>query len=108
MKNGSRNPGFSVKQYTLEEARKAAGFTITEAAGQLNVKPETLKRWERHDTSPTMENAYKISLLYGLPISMITWSNEPEELIFTIGEIVKCASDIGITVSELLRRISAA
>ncbi len=60
----------------LAIARIISGMSLKQASEKLNVKVSTLIRWEQYKTSPSLENACKLSNLYGIPIGMIDWCPE--------------------------------
>lgn len=49
---------------TIKAARVNVGLTITEAAKQLGVTKDTLSRWERGITSPTLDRVEKLAEIY--------------------------------------------
>ena len=49
---------------TIKAARVNVGPTLRQAAGELGVTKETLSRWERGITSPTLANVEKLAALY--------------------------------------------
>ncbi len=51
---------------TLKAARVNAGFKQAEAAERLNVAPETLSRWEKGKSYPSLPMINEIEKLYGV------------------------------------------
>ena len=66
---------------TLKAARVNAGFKQAEAAKRLNVAPETLSRWEKGKSYPSLPMINKIEKLYGV----------------SYADIKFLSSDIGLT-----------
>jgi transcriptional regulator with XRE-family HTH domain len=48
----------------LKKFRRLFGYQQAEAAGILEVDPSELSRWERGVTIPTLDNLFKLSVLY--------------------------------------------
>lgn len=44
--------------------REAAGLTRDQAAQKLGVVTETLRRWEKHETSPTVDALLAMAKVY--------------------------------------------
>ncbi len=56
---------------SLKAARMNAGLMQDVAAKKLGVSANTLRSWERGDTSPDMPKAMEISDLYQYPLDFI-------------------------------------
>lgn len=49
---------------TIKAARVNAGFTLKDAAAKIGVTKETLSRWERGLSSPTLEKVERLAAAY--------------------------------------------
>lgn len=58
---------------TLEAARVNAGYKQAEAAEKLGITPETLSRWEKGKSFPTVPQITKIEELYHLSYADINF-----------------------------------
>lgn len=58
---------------TLEAARVNAGLKQAEAAEKLGITPETLSRWEKGKSFPTVPQITKIENLYHLTYADINF-----------------------------------
>ena len=58
---------------TLKALRINAGLDQKEAAARLNVAPETLSKWERALTFPTVKQINAIEKLYGVTYADINF-----------------------------------
>lgn len=58
---------------TLKALRINAGLDQKEAAAMLEVSPETLSKWEREITFPTVKQISKIEELYGVTYADINF-----------------------------------
>lgn len=56
---------------SLAAARKNAKLTQAEAAKKLEIAVSTLKNWEKGKFSPSVNQAYSLCELYGIPIDAI-------------------------------------
>lgn len=54
---------------SLKAARVNAGFTMNEAAKQLNVAVSTLMSWEHGETEPKVTQALQLAALYGVTVN---------------------------------------
>lgn len=53
----------------MRAARRGAGFTQKQLAGELGVEPITVSRWERGVTSPSLPRLRRIAELTGTTVS---------------------------------------
>lgn len=58
----------------LAAARVNAGYNQREAAEHIGVSRVTIQSWEKYKTSPSVEQAEKLSVLYKLPLENIIFS----------------------------------
>lgn len=58
---------------TLKAARVNAGLKQSEAAAKIGITPETLARWERGNTFPTVTQITKIEEIYGVSYADINF-----------------------------------
>lgn len=52
----------------MKARRRAAGMSQTEAAGKLEVKQAAVSKWERGETSPSVEKLKELARLYGCTV----------------------------------------
>lgn len=60
----------------LSAARVNAGFNQREVADLMNVSRNTIQSWEQYKTSPSAEQAERLSSLYDLPLENIIFSKK--------------------------------
>ena len=60
---------------SLRAARVNAGLTQVKAAERLAVDRATVVNWESGKTSPTLDNAQRMCLLYGISIADLAETN---------------------------------
>ncbi|MDE6676176.1 MAG: helix-turn-helix domain-containing protein [Clostridia bacterium] len=53
----------------ITELRKSKGMTQTELGEKLNVAFQTISKWERGESVPDLDMMFKISKLFGVPIT---------------------------------------
>lgn len=63
---------------TLKQLRAAKGLTRKDAAAQLGVSRDTLKRWEAAETFPTAPDIVKICRFYGTTFDKIDFEAQAE------------------------------
>lgn len=61
---------------TLEAARVNAGLKQSEAAEKMGITPETLSRWEKGKSFPTVPQITKLEELYGVSYADINFCPE--------------------------------
>lgn len=61
---------------TLEAARVNAGLKQSEAAEKMGITPETLSRWEKGKSFPTVPQITKLEELYGVSYANINFCPE--------------------------------
>lgn len=66
--------GFFEMKWRLVACRAQNGYTQREASELLGICEKTLVSWEAGLTAPNMENAQKISELYGIPLAYIDFT----------------------------------
>lgn len=93
----------------LSTARKAAGYTVTEAAELLNVCVSTITYWEKERHEPGLDTLHAIADLYGTTVSSLIRPLAPhsEPALATIHEAARLLSNEINTdkVLELVDRI---
>lgn len=52
----------------LGQARREADVTITKAAAHVDISVDTLRRYERDETEPSVNTVRRLALLYGKPL----------------------------------------
>ena len=55
-----------MEKYTLKKAREQLGLPQDMAAFIIGVTSTTLRRWERGESTPTLEGFWKLCKLYGV------------------------------------------
>lgn len=68
--------GFFEMKWRLVACRVQNGYTQKEASELVGVSEKTLVSWETGRTAPNMENAQKLSELYGIPLAYIDFTRE--------------------------------
>lgn len=63
-----------VLRITMAAARVNAGLTQDEASKELHVTKQTLVNWEKGATQPKVEQAERMSELYGIPYQNILFT----------------------------------
>lgn len=58
-------------QISLEAARVNAKMTQEEAAAEMTVSRNTILNWESGKSEPTITQARRLAILYGLPLESI-------------------------------------
>lgn len=58
-------------QISLAAARVNANMTQKEAAERIGVTPQTIFNWEKGCSEPSIQQAIKLSEVYGIPIDQI-------------------------------------
>ena len=69
-------------KWRLCACRVNAGYTQREVAEKLGVVECTIISWEAGTTAPKMENAQKLSELYGIPLAYMDFSKEGNKIPF--------------------------
>lgn len=67
-----------IKRLTLKELRNEDGLTQKQAASELGVSHDTIKRWESGETYPTVPDILKLCKLYRTSFDKIDFE-APEE-----------------------------
>lgn len=67
-------------KWRLSACRVQSGYTQLEASALLGVCESTLISWENGRTAPNMENAQKLSELYGIPLAYIDFTREGNQV----------------------------
>lgn len=62
----------------IMRARKLRKLSREELAGQLGVSEMTIRRWEKYNTSPRMEEIQKLAQILNVPVSELMDSPENE------------------------------
>lgn len=68
--------GYFDMKWRLCACRVNAGYKQTEVAELIGVTEQTIISWEAGNTAPKMENAQKLSELYGIPLAYMDFSKE--------------------------------
>lgn len=58
---------------TLREVRKSRCFEVDELSASLGVRENTVYRWERGVSAPTLYDALRMAELLGTPVTEINW-----------------------------------
>lgn len=61
-------------QISPAAARVNAGLTQREVAKAMNVSQNTIINWEKHSSSPTINQARALAELYNIPSDAIKWA----------------------------------
>jgi transcriptional regulator with XRE-family HTH domain len=56
------------QSHPLKKYRAERGITQAELAGELNVWPLTVSRWERGERTPRPKDAMRVSVHTGIPV----------------------------------------
>lgn len=64
----------SILRISMAAARVNAGMTQDEASKELHVTKQTLVNWEKGATQPKVDQAERMSELYGIPYQNIIFS----------------------------------
>lgn len=68
--------GYFDMKWRLVACRNQAGYTQKEVAKLVGVVEKTIIGWENGLTAPSMENAQKLSEIYGIPLAYMDFSKE--------------------------------
>ena len=68
--------GFFDMKWRLVACREQSGYTQKELAKVVGVNEKTVVSWETGKTAPSMENAQKLSEVYGIPLAYIDFTRE--------------------------------
>lgn len=60
----------------VKELRTAAGMTQKALADQLGVTVPTVSKWELGQRTPELERAFRMTLIFGVPIEEIVQRTE--------------------------------
>lgn len=63
-------------KWRLSACRVQAGYSQREVAEIIGISEPTMIKWENGVTTPNMDNAQKLSELYGIPLAYMDWSKE--------------------------------
>ena len=67
---------FFDRKWRLSACRVQMGYTQKEVSELLGLCEKTLVSWETGKTAPNMENAQKLSELYGIPLAYMDFTKE--------------------------------
>lgn len=63
-------------KWRLSACRVQNGYTQKEASDLVGVCEKTLVSWESGRTAPNMDNAQRLSEIYGIPLAYIDFTRE--------------------------------
>lgn len=55
----------------LGEQRNARGWTLEQVADRIGVSWQSVSKWEKGQSRPTVENQAKLAGLYGMTVAML-------------------------------------
>lgn len=68
--------GFFEMKWRLSACRVQNGYTQQEVAELIGICEKTLVSWESGKTAPNIENAQKLSELYGIPLAYMDFTRD--------------------------------
>ncbi len=63
---------------TIRQLRQARTWTQADLAGRLGVHPWTVAAWERGQVAPQPRHQTRLSLLFGVPLDAIAFSEREQ------------------------------
>lgn len=61
------------EQPTLREVRKSRCMEVNEIAAALDVRENTVYRWERGESAPPLQDALRLALVLKTSVDKINW-----------------------------------
>lgn len=58
-------------QISLAAARVNAEMTQADAAEEMNVDRSTIRRWEKGESIPNIDESNRLAMIYGIPLDYI-------------------------------------
>lgn len=87
---------------TIASLRKSKGWTQVELAGKLNVSDKAVSKWEKDDSSPSVEFFPALAELFGVSIDYIMTGKKVEPEIVAVSKIELCAKKDDVASFKLL------
>jgi len=85
----------------LRMLRKARGLTTNQVGAKCGIQPHAVRRWERGETKPTIDNLAVLSRLYQCGADEILFGNSDEKHVVTVDVEPGQTVQIEVNAAEL-------